>query len=154
MNATAKKRYFTVEEANQRLPLVRVIVQDIVDLYRDVHERRERLNRIRQRPGASRRNEETLHSEELRQTEEEIDKDIERLEAFVGELRELGCELKDLQVGLIDFLTVIDGREAYLCWKLGEDEIAWWHDLDGGFQGRQSLLEESVPGDDAAGEEQ
>lgn len=155
MNAAAKKkRYFTVEEANQRLPLVRVIVQDIVDLYRDVHERRERLSRIRQLPGSSRRDEETVYSEELRHTEEEIDKDIERLEAFVRELRELGCEMKDHSTGLIDFLTIIDGREAYLCWKLGEEEIAWWHDLDSGFRGRQSLLEKAVPGEDSAEEEQ
>lgn len=153
MNAAAKKQYFTAEEANQRLPLVRVIVQDIVDLHKDVHERRERLNRIRQLPGASKRDEETLHSEELRQTELEIDRDIVRLDAFVEELRELGCELKDRHNGLIDFLTLVDGREAYLCWKLGEDEIAYWHELDAGFQGRQSLLEKSVSGDETIEEE-
>lgn len=154
MNAAAEKRYFTVEEANQRLPLVKVIVQDIVELYRDVHERRERLNRIRQLPGSSKRDEETLYSEELQHTEDEIDKDIRRLDAFVEELRELGCELKDFQTGLIDFLAMMDGREVYLCWKLGEDEIAYWHELDAGFRGRQSLLEESVSGDEAVDEEQ
>ncbi|MBT6155483.1 MAG: DUF2203 domain-containing protein [Planctomycetaceae bacterium] len=154
MNAAAKKQYFTAEEANQRLPLVRVIVQDIVELYKDVHERRERLNSISQLPGASKRDEETLYSEELRQTEEELDKDIERLDAFVDELRDLGCELKDFHTGLIDFLTLVDGREAYLCWKLGEDEIAYWHELDAGFEGRQSLLEESVSGDEATEDEQ
>jgi len=154
MNAAAKKQYFTAEEANQRLPLVRVIVQDIVELYKDVHDRRERLNRISQLPGASRRDEETLYSEELRQIEDDIEKDIRRLDAFVDELRELGCELKDFHTGLIDFLTLIDGREAFLCWKLGEDEIAYWHELDVGFQGRQSLLEESVSSDEAAEEEQ
>lgn len=154
MNAAAKKQYFTAEEANQRLPLVRVIVQDIVELYTDVHERRERLNRIAQLPGASKRDEETLYSEERRQIEDDIDKDIVRLDAFVDELRELGCELKDFHTGLIDFLTLIDGREAFLCWKLGEDDIAYWHELDAGFQGRQSLLEESVSGDETTEEEQ
>jgi hypothetical protein len=154
MNAAAKKQYFTAEEANQRLPLVRVIVQDIVELYTDVHERRERRNRIAQLPGASKRDEETLYSEERRQMEDDIDKDIVRLDAFVDELRELGCELKDFHTGLIDFLTLIDGREAFLCWKLGEDDIAYWHELDAGFQGRQSLLEESVSGDETTEEEQ
>jgi hypothetical protein len=154
MNAAEKKQYFTAAEANQRLPLVRVIVQDIVGLYKDVHERRERLNRISQSPGASKRDEETLYSEELRQTEEDLDKDIVRLDVFVDELRELGCELKDFHTGLIDFLTLVDGREAYLCWKLGEDDIAFWHELDAGFQGRQSLLEESVSGDEATEDEQ
>ena len=148
MNAATEKMYFTVEEAGQRLPLVKVIVQDIVELYCDIHERRERLNRIRQLPGSSHRNEDSLYSEELRHTEMEIEKDISRLEAFVDELRELGGVLKDFQTGLVDFLTRIDGRDVYLCWKLGEDEIVFWHELDAGVSGRQSLLEESVSGDE------
>ena len=152
MNAAASKKYFTVEEANRRLPLVRAIVQDIVDLYRDVHERRDRLARIRQTRGAAHREEDSPYAEELRHTEEELDKDIERLEEFVDELRELGAELKDPLVGLVDFLTLIDGREAYLCWKLGEEEIGYWHELEAGYQGRQSLLQESIPGDEAAEE--
>ena len=154
MNDAAEKTYFTVEEASRRLPLVKVIVQDIVDLYCDIHERRERLNRIRQLPGASHRNEDSLYSEELRQTETEIEKDIERLEAFVDELRELGGELKDFQTGLVDFLTRVDGREVYLCWRLGEDEIEFWHELDAGVSGRQSLLEDSISGDEAIEEDQ
>jgi hypothetical protein len=139
------KRYFSVEEANARLPLVRAILQDIVALYEEVHERRERLARIRQIRGGQ-QPENSPYSDELRQAELELDKDIARLEAFAAELRELGAELKDPVIGLIDFLTQIDGRDAYLCWKLGEDEIQYWHDLDSGFRGRQSLMEESVSG--------
>jgi hypothetical protein len=60
----------------------------------------------------------------------------------------LGAELKDPRVGLIDFLAQVDGRDVYLCWKLGEDEIAYWHELEAGFAGRQSLLEGSLPGGD------
>jgi hypothetical protein len=147
MNAAVKKQYFTVDEANRRLPLVRAIVQDIVDLYRDVHDRRDRLARIRQLPGASRRNDESVYGEELRQIEQELEKDLKRLNDFVTELQELGVEFKDPVAGLVDFPTMIDGREAYLCWRLGEDEIAFWHDLDAGFQGRQSLMETSLPGE-------
>jgi hypothetical protein len=143
--ASDSKRYFTVEEANARLPLVRVIVQDIVTLYEDVHERRERLARIRQIRG-SQQEEDSPYSDELRHSEVELDKDIARLEAFADELRELGAELKDPVIGLVDFLARIDGRDAYLCWKLGEDEIQYWHDLDSGFRGRQSLLEEAISG--------
>ncbi len=156
MNASkkAEKQFFTVEEANQRLPLVRVIVDDIVRLFRDVHDRRERLAQIRQLPGASNRNEDTVYSEELDQTELEIQKDIERLEGFIAELHELGIELKDPVVGLIDFPTMIDGREAYLCWKLGEGDISFWHELNEGLQGRQSLLESSLSGELPAGDEQ
>lgn len=153
MNTTAKKRYFTVDEANRTLPLVRAIVQDIVALFREVHERRERLERIRQRPGSTERDESNVYGEELRHIEEELDKDIDRLQEFVDELHELGAELKDPVVGLVDFPSLMDGREVYLCWKLGEDEIGYWHELDGGFRGRQSLYEESVSGDEPSEDE-
>ena len=139
------KRYFTVDEANARLPLVRAIVQDIVKLYEEVHERRERLARIRQIRGAESKDD-SVYGDELRHSELELDKDIARLEAFAAELHELGAELKDPVIGLVDFLTRIDGREAFLCWKLGEDEIQFWHDLNTGFRGRQSLMEESLSG--------
>lgn len=149
MNKATDKTYFTVDEANQRLPLVGAIVGDIVRLYSDVHERRERLAKIRQLPGGANRDreEETPYSEELQQIDKEIERDIDRLNEFVDELRSLGVLLKDPIVGLVDFLTLVDGRDAYLCWKLGEDDVAFWHELDAGFQGRQSLLERSVPGD-------
>lgn len=150
--ARKKKKYFTVAEANQRLPLVRAIVGDIVRLYNDVHERRERLAKLRQLPGSHKRDTSTPHGEELQQMEDDLDRDIEKLQGFVDELEQLGVELKDPVIGLIDFRTKIDGREAYLCWKLGEGEIAWWHDLNSGYKGRQSLLETSLSGGDEAGE--
>ncbi|MEX0703566.1 MAG: DUF2203 domain-containing protein [Planctomycetales bacterium] len=142
MNSAAKKpkRFFTVEQANQRLPLVRAIVGDIMQLYREVHERKERLSRIRHLPGASSRNEESVYGQEVKQIEDDLEKDILRLEEFVDELKELGVELKDPLAGLIDFPARLEGREVYLCWKHGEDEIAYWHELDVGFTGRQSLF--------------
>ena len=142
------KKFFTVEEANQRLPLVRVIVDDIVRLFRDVHERRQRLAEVRQMPGTDLRSDDDVYSEELDQVERELEKDITQLEEYIDELKELSIELKDPVAGLIDFPTMIDGREAYLCWKLGEEEVAFWHELDAGFQGRQSLLATSVSSDD------
>ena len=154
MDTTSDKKIFSLDEANQTLPLVRAIVSDIVTLYRDVHERRDRLARIRQLPGSSSRGEESVYGEEVDQIEKELEKDILRLESFVEELRELGVELKDPVAGLIDFRSLIDGQEAYLCWKLGEEEISFWHELDSGFQGRKSLLEKSVSENDSTPDEQ
>lgn len=149
-----RTKYFTPDQANQTLPLVRAIVGDIVELYRDVHERRERLVKIRQLPGASSRNEESVYSEELRHIEEEIDKDIDRLSDFAKELSSLGVDLKDPTVGLVDFPARLDGRDVCLCWKLGEDDVAWWHETDAGYQGRQSLYELSLPETEAASDGQ
>jgi len=142
------KRYFTVDEANRMLPLVRAIVEDIVQLFREVHERRDRLSRVRQLPGSVRRSENDVYQQELDDIEQEINEDIKRLEGYVDELRQLGVEFKDPVKGLVDFLHVMDDREVYLCWMLGEEEVAHWHDLEAGFRGRQSLLEGSILGDD------
>jgi len=51
----------------------------------------------------------------------------------------MGVEVKDPSTGLIDFRSLRGDEEVYLCWRLGEGRIAWWHDLDSGFQGRRPL---------------
>jgi hypothetical protein len=61
------------------------------------------------------------------------------LRAGVGAFAERGIVLRDLDRGLIDFPSLREGREVYLCWIDGEDDIAFWHDLDAGYAGRQPL---------------
>ena len=62
------------------------------------------------------------------------------IEALLREIAELGAELKDPDLGLIDFRGSLRGREVYLCWKLGEGErISFWHDLETGFAGRRII---------------
>ena len=144
MEATRKyKKHFTPEEANRTLPLVRKIIDDIVSLYSDIIERRERLESVRERRHAGSA-EGNLYSEELDQIETDLDKDIEKLRTYVEELEALGVELKDPAAGLLDFPSLMGGREVFLCWKMGESEVGHWHELDQGFSGRNSLLEESI----------
>ena len=84
---------------------------------------------------------------EQAQIEEELEKDSERLQEYVEELRQLGVEPKNGPEGLIDFPSTMDDRPIYLCWKLGEPEVLHWHDLDAGFRGRQALVTGSVVAD-------
>jgi hypothetical protein len=135
------RKLFTVEQANAVLPLVRSITSDLVRLSRDVMERRERLALL-----TAGRNAEASdpYSEELAQIEEELDKDSRQLQEYVEELRELGVEPKSGPEGLIDFPSLMDGRLVFLCWKLGESEVTFWHELDAGFRGRQSLVAGSL----------
>ena len=133
------KRFFTLAEANQRLPLVRVIVNDIVELFRDVTERRQRLIDLIERNQLGSKRVASPYTEELEQMQSDIQTDVERLNGFAQELVDLGVELKDPNIGLIDFPTLVEGREAYLCWKLGEPEVGFWHELTAGVQGRQSV---------------
>ena len=144
MNPVSKKKYFTVEEANHTLPLVRAIVTDIVNHFREIHERKERLLLIRPKSGGGPRETENVYSEEVQQIEDELEKDVARLHDYVDEVQSLGVELKDFVRGLVDFPAIIEGREVYLCWQLGEAEVSFWHELDSGFQGRQSLMANSA----------
>jgi hypothetical protein len=59
--------------------------------------------------------------------------------SLLGELQNRGLVVRDIDRGLVDFPAIIDGEEAYLCWQAGEERVAFWHDLDSGFAGRQPL---------------
>lgn len=138
------KKHFTVESANHTLPLVKAVVGDIVRQYQEIQERKDRLARIRPAEGSKKAATDSMYAEELQNVEEELEKEVGKLQEYVLELHSLGVEIKDFQKGLVDFPALIDGREVYLCWKLGEPEVAFWHELDAGFQGRQSLLAGSL----------
>jgi hypothetical protein len=143
------RRLFTVEQANAALPLVRAIAQDLANLSSEVIERRQRIAHLR---GGRNVNNNDPYSSELTQIEEELERDAERLEGYVEELRDLGVEPKYGPEGLVDFPSLIDGRVVFLCWKIGEPEITCWHEIDAGFRGRQPLVAGSaVSGNDAAG---
>lgn len=116
-------KLFTVEEANRTLPLVRSIVRDVVERYQSL---REALSELSERPG----------SQELQDRIENLKADLMQ---NVEELGELGAELKSFELGLVDFYHKKDDRIVYLCWKLGEDRISWWHELEAGYAGRRPL---------------
>ena len=131
-----KKKLFTPAEANAALPLVTAIVQDIAALAKSLHDRQERLARLGppNRGGLS-----DAYREELQQVQTELERDDDRMREYIQELLDLGIELKDPFTGLIDFPASINGREVYLCWRMGEAEVAFWHELETGFAGRQKL---------------
>lgn len=139
-------RLFTVEQANACLPLVRSIVADMVSLARELMDRRQRLDQLAHGRKAR---EEDFYGDELRQMEEELEKDLERLNGYADELIELGVEPKGATEGLVDFPSMMDGKLVYLCWKYNEPEVLYWHTLESGFAGRQSLTAHSVPDRDA-----
>lgn len=135
------RRLFTVEQANAALPLVRAIAADLSQLSREVIDRRERLAHLR---GGRELKSYGPYSEELAQVEEELARDGQRLQEYVEELRQLGVEPKNGPEGLVDFPGEMDGRLVWLCWKLGEPEVLYWHELEAGFSGRQPLVAGSV----------
>ena len=65
--------------------------------------------------------------------------EFRRMEEALLAIREIGCELKDIDQGLLDFPALVENHEIYLCWRYGEDRIRYWHEMDEGFAGRQPL---------------
>ncbi|HXV86120.1 MAG TPA: DUF2203 domain-containing protein [Gemmatimonadales bacterium] len=125
-------RYFTLEEANRTLPFVRKIVSDIVEEYRRWREHIHRYELIT----AGRRAEDP-ETDEQRSLRLAVDASAERINGFMEELGLVGCVFKGFEEGLVDFHSTLDGRDVYLCWRLGEDRVAYWHDVDTGYRGRR-----------------
>ena len=117
------RRRFTLQQANKALPLVTRIVRDIVNTH-------ERATQLQAKLEESTGRESALQSQ--------LDSALEQLQDYVDELGSIGVELKDYESGLIDFPGRHQGRDIYLCWKLGEEKITHWHELHSGYAGRQS----------------
>jgi hypothetical protein len=66
---------------------------------------------------------------------------IDQMQAAVTRLDELSVTLRDIESGLIDFPALVNGRQVWLCWRLGEGPVEWWHELDTGFASRQRLID-------------
>ena len=125
VSASRSTRRFTLEQANRTLPLVKRIVADIVSTH-------ERFTKAQDQV-------QNTSGREQIDAQTELDRAMDRLHELVDELSEVGAEVKDYQIGLIDFVSRHQGRDIYLCWKLGEDTITHWHELRAGFAGRQPV---------------
>lgn len=126
----AAGRFFTVETANGALVLVRPVVQDVVEVYGELMALRSERQELALVADAG---------EQLDGLRGRIEQKVERLKRLVQELADVGCELKDFSAGLVDFPALLDGHKVWLCWQLGEPEVAYWHALRGGFAGRRPI---------------
>jgi hypothetical protein len=122
-------RYFTVDEANALLPEVRRIVGNMLAARQTIVEARPLVWPILEK---------SVNNGGAKQAGELIF-EFEKVQAAVKQLTELGLQLKDVNTGLVDFLSVRDGREVYLCWRFDEPAVNFWHDLEAGFAGRQPI---------------
>ena len=120
-------KFFTPTQTNQRLPYIQAIVGEILDKGKKVkalltlpHPTQERERELLLLEGGIR--------------------------ALVKELEALGCYFKDwnFEIGLVDFPTIINGREALLCWRSDEPSVAWFHGHEEGYSGRQPITAELI----------
>lgn len=123
------QRYFTVEEANQVLPAITALMDEL-------QERRARVAKARR--GLTPLLEDDKSNVGNAQASSLV-QDFMIIERLIERIRAYGCELKDINAGLVDFLARRDGRDVYLCWRYGEPDIKYFHELHTGFMGRQRL---------------
>ncbi len=123
------KKFFTVEEANRLLPEIIPILKRLISLRRAIGNAQPEAKYLEQKGqqnGGSARGTQYL---------EEYFHLVRQMNRLYG----MGILLKDIERGLIDFPHLREGREVYLCWKLGEEKIAYWHEVYAGYAGRQPL---------------
>jgi hypothetical protein len=126
-------RHFTTEQANATLPLVRRIVSDLLDLHPRWRLAVAAFEAEQVRVSAS------GETPQARVTRLEAGRLAGEIEACLEELEQIGCVFKGFDAGLIDFPSTLDGRDVYLCWQYDEPCVEHWHEIDGGFAGRQPL---------------
>ena len=131
-------KYFTIAEANSLLPLVRVDIEHLQRIKKELNQRFLSLQQLQ------------INKDHHRGYQEadpffEIECEIEflQLEAHthVTNIQRLGAELKDVEIGLVDFPALKGEIEVLLCWRLGEEQIAYFHSRDNGFMGRRPINE-------------
>ncbi len=122
-------KHFTVEEANALLPQIEGLLDDLSKARSQIVAEGAKLDSILKHAAGNGGGKAGSDYVLL----------LQQFNATLSALQELGCELKDLGQGLVDFPSYRGSELVYLCWKRGEQSIQFWHTLDSGFAGRQAL---------------
>lgn len=122
-------QYFTLSEANQELITIRPLMDEVQAIRQKI---------MSTQPEAWTAIEKSVGNGGSRSLSK-IVQDFEKLDGLVHQILDTGVLIKDVNIGLLDFPALRNGYEVYLCWQHGEDDIAYWHEVDAGFAGRQPI---------------
>lgn len=130
-------RFFTLAQVRELLPRVKTLIDQAVDgkaQYESAEQwAQDFAHRVTLRGGI------LVDRSAYVLNKDRRDRGAERLKAAVEEIHGLGVLIKDLDIGLVDFPTLFRGEEVYLCWRMGEEDVRFWHGVHEGFQGRKSI---------------
>ncbi|MGH9626755.1 MAG: DUF2203 domain-containing protein [Bryobacteraceae bacterium] len=133
-------RFFTLEQAEQLLPEVDKALRELLDAkadYEEVQNNLRDLSRQITMMGGTQVNPQNVAGMNQRK-----EKSAQQLKDVFEKIQEIGCQIKDVEIGLVDFPTLYHGDEVCLCWKLGETGIRYWHGMTEGFRGRKAIDQE------------
>jgi len=130
-------KLFTLDEAQALVPVLESLLKRCIDARHAAEVINEELQRLSQRIFMSG----GMHVDiaKVGRQRTELDAHVERAKDAVEEIDAIGVQVKDLDVGLLDFPCQVDGEVVLLCWKMGENKITHWHTVESGFSGRQPL---------------
>ena len=134
MRAMPDFKLFTVDEANRTLPLVQRIVHDLLEEY---PKWRQAVARFEILTGGARAD--WGETRDLISARDGVTEHAARINGYLQELEAVGCVFKGFDAGLVDFHALREDRVVFLCWRMGEDRVTHWHELDAGFGGRQPI---------------
>lgn len=129
-------KVFTLKEANEVLPRLTPMLQELRstrELILKLEVEIDTLEIIAGSPSSE------SVPPAVSQKVEEYTKLVNRFYALIDQIHETGCILKDVDIGLVDFYTLYKGKVVYLCWRAGEPEVGFWHDIGSGFSNRQPI---------------
>jgi hypothetical protein len=124
-----KPHYFSLEEANSALEIIRPMMEEIQSLRSNIMTHQPEVWPAIERSAGNGGN----------PALSKLVKDFQRLDDLLHRIFATGAQVKDINTGLLDFPAWRNDHEVYLCWKYGEDKIAFWHEIEAGFAGRQSI---------------
>lgn len=130
-------RFFNLADAERLLPEIESLLRTLVQAKQEYENAETELSLIGQRiafAGGM-----IAPRDKILALRGHKDASTHALKSALEKIQEIGCQLKDIELGLIDFPTLYRGQEVYLCWKLGEAGIGFWHPIEEGFRGRRPI---------------
>ncbi len=121
--------YFTVQEADAALEGIKPLMDDIQDIRQTILSNQPEVWPVIEKAAGNGGS----------KTASLLAKDFERLDKLVHEVLDTGALIKDVNIGLLDFPAWREGHEVYLCWRVGEARLLYWHEVEAGFAGRQPI---------------
>ena len=132
-------KVFTLAEANELLPQVRQLLTELRAMMQRIIAKETEID-VEELGGLQTDGKvATAAKQRMAQLMQELDAEVEEFQAALKVFNDLGCHLKDLDQGLVDFYSVRDGEMIFLCWHEGEERVGFWHRIEDGYNGRQSL---------------
>ena len=122
-------KFFTFTEANEALKLIRPWMEEVMRIRQRILDSQPEIWPAIQKSAGNGGN----------PALSKLAFDFEKFDTLIHKIQDAGAQIKDINIGLLDFSALKDGREVYLCWQHGEGDIAYWHEVEDGYAGRQAI---------------